>query len=208
MSLSKECDQVSSSTSGYPADDNDLDRFQRKYLQLITDKVQNLFAKQADLEKQQALIMIELQKALAAQTEAECNWRSSSLPVFPVLSDADITSVLGLDLSALGDLTLGLQPPATTQSAIATAATSTTTAVRSTTTDPALPSSAATAVRKPKLTILPLRFTNGSGSTAATKNRPIKPGKRFSARPVCRKPSKRAAPSATAEDDLPASTST
>ena len=222
MSLSKECDQVSSSTSGYPvvprgplypavlpADDSDLVRFQRTYFQLITGRVQSLFAKQADLEKQQALNMIELRKALAAQMEAECNWRSSSLRVFPVLSDADITSVLGLDLSALGDLTLDLQPPATTQSATATAATtSTTTAVRSTTTNPALPSTAATAVRKPKLTVLPLRSPNGSGFTAATMNRPTKPSKRLSVRPVCRKPSKRAAPSATTEDDLPASTST
>ena len=222
MSLSKECDQVSSSTSGYPivtrgplyptvlpADDSDLVRFQRKYLQLVTDKVQHLFAKQILLEEQQDLNMIELQRALAAQVEADCNLRSSSLPAFPVLFDADITSVLGLNLSDLGDLTLGLQPLATTQSATTTAATTTTTAaVRSTTTIPALPSTAATAVRKPKLTILPLRFANGSGSTAATKNSPTKPGKRFSARPVCRKPSKRAAPSATAEDDLPASTST
>ena len=128
--------------------------------------------------------------------------------VFPILSDVDITSVLGQELSALGDLSL-LQPPATTQSATTTAATTTTTAaVRSTTTIPALPSTAANAVRKPKLTVLPLRFPNGSGFTAATMNRPIKPGKRFNARPVCRKPSKRAAPSATAEDDLPASTST
>ena len=227
MSLSKECDQVSSSTSGYPivprgplypavlpADDSDLIRFERKYfqfnkdrVQFATDRVQSLFAKQVDLEKQQALNMIQLKNALAAQIEAECTWRSSSLPAFPVLSDADITSVLGLNLSDLGDLTLGHQPPATTQSATASA-TSTTTAVRSTTTNPALPSTAATAVLKPKLTILPLRFANGSGSTAATKNSPTKPGKRFSARPVCRKPSKRAAPSATAEDDLPASTST
>ena len=148
--------------------------------------------------------MIELQRALAAQVEAECNLRSSSLPAFPVLSDVDITSVLGQELSALGDLSL-LQPPVTTQSA---ATTSTTTAVRSTTTNPALPSTAATTVRKPKLTVLPLRFPNGSGFTAATMNRPIKPGKRFNARPVCRKPSKRAAPSTTAEDDLPASAST
>ena len=230
MSLSKECDQVSSSTSGYPivprgplypavlpADDSDLIRFERKYfqfnkdrVQFATDRVQSLFAKQVDLEKQQALNMIQLENALAAQIEAECTWRSSSLPAFPVLSDADITSVLGLNLSDLGDLTLGLQPPATTQSATAIAATTTTTttAVRSTTTNPALPSTAATAVCKPKLTILPLRLATGSGSTTATKNRPTKPGKRFSARPVCRKPSKRAAPSATAEDDLPASTST
>ena len=229
MSLSKECDQVSSSTSGYPvvtrgplypavlpADDSDLIRFERKYfqfnkdrVQFATDRVQSLFAKQVDLEKQQALNMIQLENALAAQVEAECTWRSSFLPAFPVLSDADITSVLGLNLSDLGDLTLGLQPLATTQSATTTAATTTTTAaVRSTTTIPALPSTAANAVRKPKLTVLPLRFPNGSGFTAATMNRPIKPGKRFNARPVCRKPSKRAAPSATAEDDLPASTST
>ena len=163
MSLSKECDQVSSSTSGYPvvprgplypavlpADDSDLVRFHLEYLQRVTGRVQSLFAKQADLEKQQALNMIELKRALAAQMEAECTWRSSSLRVFPVLSDADITSVLGLNLSDLGDLTLGLQPPATTQSATATAATtSTTTAVRSTTTNPALPSTAATVVCKP-----------------------------------------------------------
>ena len=222
MSLSKECDQVSSSTSGYPvvprgplypavlpADDSDLVRFHLEYFQRVTGRVQSLFAKQADLEKQQALNMIELKRALAAQMEAECTWRSSSLRVFPVLSDADITSVLGLGLSDLGDLTLGLQPLATTQSATTTAATTTTAAaVRSTITIPALPSTAATAVRKPKLTVLPLRFPNGSGFTAATMNRPIKPGKGFAARPVCRKPSKRAAPSATAEDDLPASTST
>ena len=223
MSLSKECDQVSSSTSGYPvvprgpvysavlpADDSDLIRFERKYfqfnkdrVQFATDRVQSLFAKQVDLEKQQALNMSLLENALAAQIEAECTWRSSSLPAFPVLSYADITSVLGQELSALGDLSL-LQPPVTTQSA---ATTSTTTAVRSTTTNPALPSTAATTVRKPKLTILPLRFADGSGSTTAAKNRPTKPGKRSSTRPVCRKPSKRAAPSATAKDDLPASTS-
>ena len=223
MSLSKECDQVSSSTSGYPvvprrplyravlpADDSDLVRFQRKHLQLITDKVQFLFDKQADLEEQQDLNMIELQRALAAKVEAECNLRSSSLPAFPVLTYADITSVLDLDLnlSDLGDLTLGLQPLATTQNAAATTpATTTTTAVRSTTSNPALPFTAATAVRKPKFTVLPLRSPTGSGFTAATMNRPIKPGKGLNARPVCRKPSKRAAPSATADDDLPASTS-
>ena len=229
MSLSKECDQVSSSTSGYPvvprgplyravlpADDSDLMVFERKYfqfnkdrVQFATDRVQSLFAKQFDLEKQQALNMIQLKNALAAQTEAECFWRSSFLPVFPVLSDADITPVLGLNLSDLEDLMLGVQPSVTTQNATATTpTTTTTTAVRSTTTNPALPFTAATAVRKPKFTVLPRRFPNGSGFTAATMNRPIKPGKRFSARPVCRKPSKRAAPSATAEDDLPASTST
>ena len=230
MSLSKECDQVSSSTSGdpavsrgpiypakLPADASDLVRFQWKYFQLVTGRVQSLFANQADLEKKQALNMSELKKALAAQMEAECNWRSSSLSVFPVLSDEDITSVLGQDLSAIGDLVLGLQPPATNQGATATAATTTTattaTAVRSITTNQALPSTAATAttaaaVRKPKLTVLSLRLANGSGSTATTKNKPAKPGKRFSTRPVCRKPSKRAAPSATAGDDLPASTST
>ena len=201
-----------------PADASDLVRFERKYfqfakerVQFATDRVQSLFARQVALEKEQDLTMIELKEALAAQVEAECIWRSSSLPVFPVLTDADITSVLDLDLnlSDLGDLILGLQPLATTQSATTTAATTTTTAaVRSTTTIPALPSTAATAVRKPKLTVLPLRFPNGSGFTAATMNRPIKPGKRFNARPVCRKPSKRAAPSTTAEDDLPASTST
>ena len=195
---------MSSSTSGDPADASDLARFQWRYLQLATDRVQSLFAKQAALEKKQALNMIERKKALAAQIEAECSWRSSSLGDFPVLSDADITSVLGLDLSALRDLVLGLQPPATTQSA-------TTTAVHSTTTNPALPSTAATAVRKPKLpklTILSPRLANGSGSTATTRNKPTKPGKGFSARPICRKPSKRAAPSAAAEDDLPASSST
>ena len=224
MSLSKECDQVSSSTSGYPvvprgplypavlpADDSDLVRFHLEYFQRVTGRVQSLFAKQADLERQQALNLIELQNALAAQTEADCNWRSSSLPAFPVLSDADITSVLGLDFSTLGDLALKvLQPPATTQRSTVIAATTTTntTAVRSTTTNPALPSTAATAVCKPKLTILPLRFANGSGSTAAAKNRPTKPVKRLSARPVCRKPSKRAAPSSTADDDLPTPTST
>ena len=222
MSLSKECDQVSSSTSGYPvvprgplypavlpADDSDLVRFHLEYFQRVTGRVQSLFAKQADLEKQQALNMIELKRALAAQMEAECTWRSSSLHVFPVLSDADITSVLGLNLSDLEDLMLGVQPSVTTQNATATTpTTTTTTAVRSTTTNPALPFTAATAVRKPKFTVLPRRFPNGSGFTAATMNRPTKPSKRFSVRPVCRKPSKRAAPSTTAEDDLPASTST
>ena len=216
MSLSKECDQVSSSTSGYPvvprgplypavlpADDSDLVRFHLEYFRRVTDRVQGLFAKHAVLERQLDLNTTELKRALAARLEAECNWRSSSLRVFPILSDVDITSVLGQELSALGDLSL-LQPPATTQSA---ATTSTTTAVRSTTTNPALPSTAATTVRKPKLTILPLRLADGSGSTTAAKNRPTKPGKRSSARPVCRKPSKRAAPSAAADDDLPASTS-
>jgi hypothetical protein len=228
MSLSKECDKVTSTTSGdpavsrgpiypaeLPADASDLVRFQWKYFQLLTGRVQSLFANQADLEKNQALNMRELKKALAAQMEAECNWRSSSLSVFPVLSDEDITSVLGQDLSAIRDLALGLQPPATDQGAAATAAPTTTataaTDVRSTTTNQALPSTAVTAaiaVRKPKLTVLSLRPANGSGSTATTKNKPAKPGKRFSTRPVCRKPSKRAAPSATAGDDLPASTST
>ena len=190
MSLSKECDQVSSSTSGYPvvprgpfysavlpADDSDLMVFERKYfqfnkdrVQFATDRVQSLFAKQADLEKQQALNMIQLENALAAQVEAECTWRSSSLRVFPVLSDADITSVLGLDFSTLGDLALKvLQPPATTQTTAITAA---------------VTAAAATPV------ILPLRAT-----------------KRRSVRPVCRKPAKKFAPSSITDDDLPTTTS-
>ena len=198
MSLSKECDQVSS-TSGDPTDASDLVRFRWMYFQLATDRVQSLFAKQAALERKQALTMIELQKALAVQTEAECNWRSSCLSDFPVLSEADITSVLGLDLSALGDLVLGPQPPVTTQSAAATA-------VRSTSTNPALPCTAATTVRRPrlpKLTILSPWL-----ATATIKNTPTKPGKRSSVWPVCRKPSKWAAPPTTSEDDLPASTPT
>ena len=185
MALSKECDQVSSSTSGDPADTSDLATFQWKYLQISTDRVQSLFVKQAALEKQQAANMSELQKALVAQTEAECFWRSSLLGDFPVLTDADISSVLGLGLSALGDLVLGPQPPATTQSA---------------------PAPAVRKPKLPKLTILSPRLANGFGSTTTTRNKPTKPAKGFSARPICRKPSKRAAPPA-AEDDLPTSSS-
>ena len=164
--------QVSSST------DSDMARFELAYWHLVTSRVQNLFERQITLERQMASNMVELQNALATQTEADCNRRSSYLPFFPVLDDVDITSVLGLDFGALGDLALKvLQPPATTQTTAITAA---------------VTAAAATPV------ILPLR---------ATKKRPTKPVKRRSVRPVCRKPSKRAAPSSTTDDDLPTTTS-
>ena len=92
MSLSKECDTVSSSTPGdpavsrgpvhpaeLPADASDLVRFQWNYYHILTGRVQSLFANQADLEEKLTLNMRELKKALADQLEAECNWRSSSL---------------------------------------------------------------------------------------------------------------------------------
>ena len=177
--------QVSSSTD---MASTDMARFELAYSHLVTSRVQNLFERQITLERQMASNMVELQNALATQTEADCNRRSSYLPFFPVLSDADITSVLGLDFSTLGDLALKvLQPPATTHTTAVSAAAAAAAA--------AVTAAAATAV------ILPLR------STTATKNRPTKPVKRLSARPVCRKPSKRAAPSSTTEDDLPTPTS-
>ena len=126
--------------------------------------------------------MSELQKALVAQTEVDCFWRSSLLGDFPVLTDADISSVLGMDLSALGDLVLGPQPPATAQSA------------------------PAPAVRKPRLPKLTILSPRQATTSTTTRNKPTKPSKGFSARPICRKPSKRAAPPA-AEDYLPTSSS-
>ena len=237
MSLSKECGQVSSSTSGFPgvprgsvyyavlqpgASDYTRDELQCYWrahdrVQFTADRVQRLFARQVALAERQDLLMADLKHAMAAQVKAECIWKSCFWPVFPELTGADINSVFDLDLPALEVAALdGLQPPVTT-----TAAAPTATAVHSTTTSLALPSTAVTAVRKPKITLLPLRSPNGSGFTAAaaagftaagftaaTMNRPTKPSKRLNARPVCRKPSKRAAPSTTAEDDLPASTST
>ena len=162
MSLSKE--KVSSST------DSDLARFDLAYWHIVTSRVQRLFERQSSLERLLASNMVELQSALAAQTEAHCSYRSSFLPTFPVLSDEDITSVLGLDFGALGDLALKvLQPPATTQTTAITAA---------------VTAAAATPV------ILPLRAT-----------------KRRSVRPVCRKPSKKFAPSSITDDDLPTTTS-
>jgi hypothetical protein len=162
MSLSKE--KVSSST------DSDLARFDLAYWHIVTSRVQRLFERQSSLERLLASNMVELQGALAAQTEAHCSYRSSFLPTFPVLSDEDITSVLGLDFGALGDLALKvLQPSATTQTSAITAA---------------VTAAAATPV------ILPLRAT-----------------KRRSVRPVCRKPSKKFAPSSITDDDLPTTTS-
>ena len=159
--------QVSSSTD---MASTDMARFELAYWHLVTSRVQNLFERQITLERQMASNMVELQNALATQTEADCNRRSSYLPFFPVLDDTDITSVLGLDFGALGDLALKvLQPPATTQTTAITAA---------------VTAAAATPV------ILPLRAT-----------------KRRSVRPVCRKPSKKFAPSSITDDDLPTTTS-
>ena len=159
--------QVSSSTD---MASTDMARFELAYWHLVTSRVQNLFERQITLERQMASNMVELQNALATQTEADCNRRSSYLPFFPVLDDVDITSVLGLDFGALGDLALKvLQPPATTQTTAITAA---------------VTAAAATPV------ILPLRAT-----------------KRRSVRPVCRKPSKKFAPSSITDDDLPTTTS-
>ena len=183
MSLSKEWDQVSSTSSGSPVvlpangsdlDDSDLGRFARKYLRDATDKVDSLFAELAGLERQQALKLIELEIAMAAQVEAQSN-----MPDFPDLSAVTLWNAVNLDLDL--DLDLSPQPPATTQNVTAAAASASTTA--------------ATSTRRP--TILVPRAT-----------RPVKPGKKSFTRPAGRKPSKRAAPPTTAEDDLPASTST
>ena len=115
MSLSKE--QVSSST------DSDLARFELAYWHIVTSRVQRLFERQSSLERLLASNMVELQGALARQTEAYCSYKSSFLPTFPVLSDEDITSVLGLDFGALGDLALKvLQPSTTAQTSAITAA--------------------------------------------------------------------------------------
>ena len=120
MSLSK----VSSSTD---SDHSDLARFDLAYWHIVTSRVQRLFERQSSLERLLASNMVELQSALAAQTEAHCSYRSSFLPTFPVLSDEDITSVLGLDFKALGDLAGDLalkvlQPSATAQTSAITAA--------------------------------------------------------------------------------------
>ena len=170
MSLSK-VSKVSSSTDSDPSD---LARFDLAYWHIVTSRVQRLFERQSSLERLLASNMVELQSDLAAQTEAHCSYRSSFLPTFPVLSDEDITSVLGLDFGALGDLAGDLalkvlQPSATTQTSAITAA---------------VTAAAATPV------ILPLRAT-----------------KRRSVRPVCRKPSKKFAPSSITDDDLPTTTS-
>ena len=118
----------------------------------------------------------------------------------------------GLDFCAgpgsVLDLALGIQPTATDQGSSVPAAT----AVQSTATTqdlPATAATAATAVRKPKRTVLSLQPANDAGSTATTKNpgKSAKSVKRLSYRPVCRKPSKKAAPAAAGGDDLPASTS-
>ena len=223
MSLSKEFGQVSSSTSGYPRASRRLVyrdvqpanyyyaqsrqmyvRVFRDKAELANDKVQRLFAKcEAAFAK--------LQEAMSDQMAAECFYGSSLLPIFPILTAEDVDSVLdmdqaNMDLSALTGETLlrSCTTPDATATTPATPA-STTTATPAATT-PA--TSTTLAARKPKITVLlPLRIPAGSGATA-TLTRPIKPGKRPSPRPVCRKPSKRAAPSTTAEDDLPASAST
>ena len=96
-----------------PADASDLVRFQWNYYHILTGKIHSLLATQADLEGKLTLNMREQKKALADQLEAECNWRSSSLDVFPVISDEDLTSVLGQDLTAVLDQALAIQPTAT-----------------------------------------------------------------------------------------------
>jgi hypothetical protein len=173
-----------------------LVEYRKVYFQLVTNKVESLFAQLASLEERQVQTLNELRQALAIQTEAECNWRSSCLGDFPVLTDADISPVLGMDLSALGDLVLdpqsalgdlalNPQAPVTTQSA---------------------PAPAVRKPRRPKFTILAPRHVTVIGSTTITR-KPTKPSKWFSARrPLCQKPSKRAAPP-TADDDLPTSSS-
>ena len=198
MSLSKERGQVLSPTSGDPIDAKTLVKYRKVYLQLTTNRVKSLFAQLASLEERQDQTLKELRQALAIQTEAECNLRSSCLGDFPVLTDADISPVLGMDLSALGDLVLdpqsplgdlalNLPDPVTTQSA---------------------PAPAVRKPKRPKFTILAPRHVTVIGSTTITRAKPgTKPSKWFSTRrPLCQKPSKRACPP-TADADLPTSSS-
>ena len=227
MSLSKEFGQVSSSTSGYhpvasrrPAYRDvrpvsyEYAQFRQMYVrvfrdkaELANDKVQRLFAKCETA-------FAKLQGAMSDQMAAECFYRSSLLPIFPILTAEDVDSVLdmdqaNMDLSALTGETLlrSVTTPDATATTPATPAATTPATPAATT--PA--TSTTLTARKPKITVLlPRRVPVGSGATA-TLTRPIKPGKRPSPKPVCLKPSKRATPSTaptTAEDDLPASAST
>jgi hypothetical protein len=177
-----------------------LVKWRKVYLQITNNRVKTLFDRLAALEKEQDTTLKELQRALSIQTQAECNLRSSRLGVFPELKDADLSSVLGMDLTDLGDLALdpkfplgelalNLPDPVTTQS------------------DPA------PAVRKPKrlkITILAPRPVTVIGSTTITRAKPgTKPSKWFSRRPpICQKPSKRfGPPTANAANDDPTSSS-
>jgi hypothetical protein len=123
MSLPK-VSKVSSSTDSDPSDEA---RFDLAYWHTATSRVQRLLERQSSLERLLASNVVELRGALARQTEAYCSYRSSFLPTFPVLSDGDITSVLGLDFKALGDLAGDLalkvlQPSSTGQTSAITAA--------------------------------------------------------------------------------------
>jgi hypothetical protein len=172
-------------------------KWREVYLQITQHKVKTLFDRLAALEKEQDTTLKELQRALSIQTQAECNLRSSRLGVFPELKDADLSSVLGKDLTDLGDLALDPTFPLGEL------------ALSLPDPDPA----PVPAVRKPKklkITILAPRSATVIGSTTITRARPgTKPSKWFSRRPsTCQKPSKRfGPPTATATNaDLPSST--
>jgi hypothetical protein len=196
MSLSKEIGQVWA-----PISAKELVKWRKVYLQITTNRVNGLFAQLTSLEEKQDKTLKELQRALAIQTQAECNLRSSRLGVFPELNDADLSPVLGMDLSDLGDLALDPKFP------LGELALNLPDPVRTTQVDPA------PAVRKPKrlkITILASRPVTVIGSTTITRAKPgTKPSKWFSRRPpICQKPSTRfGPPTANAANADPTSSS-
>ena len=193
MSLSKECGQVSSTSSGFPVvlpangsdlDDSDLGRFNRKYLQDATDKVDSLFAELAGLERQQALKLIELEIAMAAQVEAQSN-----MPDFPDLSAVTLWNAVNLDLEL--ELDVNPQPPANIQNVTTFAAWSTTpTAIAA-----SAAVLAAASTRRP--TILVPRAPRPVPGLL-----PVKPAMKSSTRPAGRKPSKGDTPTTSADSAL------
>ena len=118
MSLSKEWDSVTPSTSGSPVvmpatvsdpdTSTDLSRFAEAYVKSADETVDNLFIKLDDLKKQMDVTMIELDLALAGQVVAHNN-----MPHLPELSAVTLSNAINLDLEL--ELDVSPQPPANLQ---------------------------------------------------------------------------------------------
>ena len=183
MSLSKEEWGHVSSTTSVNSDpgDSDLVVFAKRCLRNANADVDNVFLDLADLERQVAVKMLELELALAAQVQAHSN-----MPSMPALSYVNLCNAINLDIEL--ELDVNPQPPATVQTVTTFAATPNAVAA----------STAILAAASPRRpTILVPR-----ASRPVPNLLPVKPAMESATRPAGRKPSKGDVPTTSADSAL------
>jgi len=186
MSLSKEWDSVTPSTSGSPVvmpatvsdpdTSTDLSRFAEAYVKSADDVVDNLFIKLDGLKKEMDVTMIELDLAIAGQVEAHNN-----MPGFPELSSVTLANALTLNLDV--ELNISSQPPASLQTVTNFADLSSTPVSVAVSVAASTAVKATTSTRRP--TLLTPRVTRPVPGLL-----PVRPAKRSSKRSSSLKPSK------------------